>query len=128
MSSAIADSTPSTSGLETETSHSFDTVFQSLSSGAGLSELSNNDHIDQTFEEALTAGVDLASDIFNLCESLIQQNTGDSSTINTLLEEAGELCAFRPSSEKVIALLGRSGEGRLTASTNPRSLTYKKKK
>ena len=113
MCSDIADSTSLNLQLAPDSPDSFDAVFRSLSSGDSHSELSDSEYTDQHFEQALGAGLDLTERILALCEFIARNYTGDSGTVETLLQEAEELCAFKPKSKKFIALLGRSGEGRV---------------
>lgn len=90
---------------------SFDAVFDTLTEYDGYSDLPNYEQTDQVFEEALDAGLDVASQILTLCRSAVRDTSNEEGSVE-MLSEAERLCNFKPKSEKVIALLGRSGEGR----------------
>ncbi|OAL17741.1 hypothetical protein AYO22_11397 [Fonsecaea multimorphosa] len=115
--SDVPDSTPSTLLLARDSPCSFDAVFNSLSADDGLSDFSNNVRTDQCYERALVAGVRLAQDTMALCDTIKEHNTDDSKTVDALRKDLKQLCTFKPTREKIVGLLGRSGEGRSDTNT-----------
>ncbi|KEF59256.1 uncharacterized protein A1O9_04100 [Exophiala aquamarina CBS 119918] len=97
--------------LARDFSCSFDEVFRSLSAGDDLPDSSKNAHTDQCFERALVWGVHLAQKTKTLCETIGEHDTYHDKTVEVLVKEAKQLCTFQPKSEKIVGLLGRSGEG-----------------
>ncbi|KIX92369.1 uncharacterized protein Z520_11977 [Fonsecaea multimorphosa CBS 102226] len=47
-----------------------------------------------------------------LCDTIKEHNTDDSKTVDALRKDLKQLCTFKPTREKIVGLLGRSGEGK----------------
>jgi len=48
-----------------------------------------------------------------LCDTIKEHNTDDSKIVDALLKDLKQLCTFKPTHEKIVGLLGRSGEGEI---------------